>query len=125
MSLRPTEAELDILQVLWKLGPSSVKTVNEDLSLKRDVGYTTTLKILQIMNEKGLCTREAIGKIHIYYPMIKEEQVKNNFIQEMVDQVFEGSAMELVIQTLGNYKANSKEIKELKELIEQIEQKKK
>lgn len=123
---KPTDSELAILQVLWKNGPSSVKTVNESINKKKkDVGYTTTLKLLQIMLEKGLVTREAEGKLHIYKCVPKENFVKKNFIKDVVEQVFNGSAMDLVIQTLGNYKANQKEISDLKNLIKDLEQKQK
>ncbi len=121
---RPTEGELEILQILWKNGPCSVKQVNEAMNLRKDVGYTTSLKMLQIMFEKGLVKREATGKIHIYSPAIKEGLVKKNFVKDLIDQVFEGSPMELVVQTLGNYKASAEEISDLKKLIQQLENKK-
>lgn len=118
---KPTEGELDILQILWKHGPSTVKQVNEIMNEKKDVGYTTSLKMLQIMLEKGFCIREAEGKLHIYKAAIKEQQVKKNYVRDMVDQVFEGSPMEMVVQTLGNYKASAQEISELKKLIKDLE----
>lgn len=121
---RPTEGELEILQILWKNGPCSVKQVNEAMNFRKDVGYTTSLKMLQIMFEKGLVKREATGKIHIYSPAIKEGLVKKNFVKDLIDQVFEGSPMELVVQTLGNYKASAEEISDLKKLIQQLENKK-
>ena len=120
--VKPTEAELDILQILWRLGPQTVKQVNEILNKKKETGYTTTLKFMQIMTEKDLCTREAEGKLHIYKANIKENQVKRSAVNAMIDKVFEGSAMELVIQTLGNYKATDKELSELKSLIKTMEE---
>lgn len=122
--LKPTEGELEILQVLWKYGPCSVKKVNEIISERKEVGYTTSLKMLQIMVEKGLASREAEGKIHLYKAAIKESFVKKRYLRNMIDQVFEGSPMDLVLQTLGNYKASSREIKELKDMIKQLENKK-
>ncbi len=118
---KPTDGELEILQILWKLGPSSVKAVNELLNEHKDVGYTTTLKMLQIMYEKGLCVREAEGKLHIYKPAIKEQQVKKNYLKDMIDHVFDGSPMEMVMQTLGNYKASPDEINDLKKLLKDLE----
>jgi BlaI family transcriptional regulator, penicillinase repressor len=118
---KPTEGELEILQILWRLGPCTVKKVNEIMNEKKDVGYTTSLKMLQIMVEKGLCQREAEGKLHIYKAALKEQQVKRNYLKDMIDQVFEGSPMEMVVQTLGNYKASPQEILELKKLIKDLE----
>ena len=118
---KPTEGELEILQILWRHGPSTVKQVNEIMNEKKDVGYTTSLKMLQIMLEKGFCIREAEGKLHIYKSAIKEQQVKKNYVRDMVDQVFAGSPMEMVVQTLGNYKASAQEISELKKLIQDLE----
>lgn len=118
---KPTEGELEILQILWKYGPCTVKQVNEIMNGKKEVGYTTTLKMLQIMLEKGFCLREAEGKLHIYKAAIKEQQVKKNYLRDMIDHVFEGSPMEMVVQTLGNYKASPQEIHELKKLIKDLE----
>lgn len=120
---KPTDGELEILLILWKHGPCTVKRVNEimNLNVKKDVGYTTSLKMLQIMLEKGFCIREAEGKLHIYKAAIKEQQVKKNYLKDMIDQVFEGSPMEMVVQTLGNYKASANEISELKKLIKDLE----
>ena len=77
---KPTEGELEILQTLWKFGPCTVKRVNEIMNEKKEVGYTTSLKMLQIMLEKGFCVREAEGKLHIYKAAIKEQQVKKNYV---------------------------------------------
>lgn len=118
---KPTEGELEILQILWKQGPSTVKQVNEIMNEKKEVGYTTSLKMLQIMMEKGLCVREAEGKLHIYKAAIKEQQVKKNYLRDLIDHVFEGSPMEMVVQTLGNYKASPQEIAELKKLLKELE----
>ncbi|MFN8279778.1 MAG: BlaI/MecI/CopY family transcriptional regulator [Saprospiraceae bacterium] len=119
--LRPTQAELEILQVLWKCGASTVKQVNEYLNEKKPRGYTTTLKLMQIMAEKGLVDRTADGKMHIYTARYAEDQVKKSVVSSLVDQVFEGAAMELVIQALGNYKPSHEEISELKSLLDQLE----
>lgn len=120
---KPTEGELEILQILWKQGPCSVKQVNAVMNEKKEVGYTTSLKMLQIMFEKSLVERELSGKIHLYNAAIKEYHVKKNFLKNMIDQVFEGSPMEMVVQTLGNYKASPEEIRDLKKLIKDMENK--
>ncbi len=121
--LKPTEGELEILQILWKYGPSTVKQVNEIMSRKKEVGYTTSLKMLQIMSEKRLVSRTAEGKLHIYKASIVEHQVKKSFVKDMIDHVFEGSPMDMVLQTLGNYKASAEEIRDLKKLIQELEHK--
>ncbi|MBK9109366.1 MAG: BlaI/MecI/CopY family transcriptional regulator [Saprospiraceae bacterium] len=123
LEFKPTEGELDILQILWKIGPCSVKQVNSCMNEKKEVGYTTSLKMLQIMFEKGLVERESAGKIHLYTAVIKESQVQKSFLKNMIDQVFEGSPMEMVVQALGNYKASPDEIKDLKKLIQEMENK--
>ncbi|MBK6545163.1 MAG: BlaI/MecI/CopY family transcriptional regulator [Saprospiraceae bacterium] len=120
---KPTDGELEILQILWKYGPCTVKKVNGLMNEKKEVGYTTSLKMLQIMMDKGLCVREAEGKLHIYKAAIKELMVKKNFLKDMIDQVFEGSPMEMVMQTLGNYKASTEEISDLKKLLKDLENK--
>lgn len=125
IQLRPTLSEMEILQVLWKAGPSTVKEVNATLNEKKLRGYTTTLKIMQIMADKGLLKREACGKVHIYTPVHKEEMVKSSMLNSIVDNVFEGAAMQLVIQALGNYRPNEVEITELKALLASFESSKK
>jgi BlaI family transcriptional regulator, penicillinase repressor len=123
--IKPTFSEMEILQVLWKLGSTTVKEVNTYLSEKKVRGYTTTLKIMQIMAEKGLLSREANGKVHIYSPVFEESTIKNTMVNSMVDTVFEGAAMQMVIQALGNYKPNELEITELKALLAMYENQKK
>ena len=120
---KPTDGELEILQILWKFGPCTVKKVNALMNEKKEVGYTTTLKLLQIMVDKGLSVREAEGKLHIYKAAQKEQHIKKNFLKTMIDQVFEGSPMEMIMQTLGNYKASPSEISDLKKLIKELENK--
>ena len=99
----------------------TVKDVHKIVSQKRDIGYTTSLKIMQIMADKKLCSRELNGKAHVYTALVQEEDVQNGFIDNIIKQVFQGSAMELVMQTLGNYKANKSEIADLKSFISKME----
>lgn len=119
--LKPTDSELEILQVLWAKGPSTVRQVNELLNTRREVGYTTTLKLLQIMHEKGLATRTEEGRTHIYTAVAAERDTQSYLLQEFVDQAFRGSAMQLVLQALGNNDASVEELDEIKALIAKIE----
>ncbi len=118
---KPTEAELEILQILWQKGPCSVRDVNDLLNETREVGYTTTLKIMQIMLEKGLVDRNAEKRTHIYSAVPKEQDVQSQLLTRFVDATYRGSASRLVMQLLGNHKASQQELDEIKKLIEQLE----
>ena len=120
-SMKPTDAELEILQVIWLHGPVSVRFVNDELNRKKQVGYTTTLKLMQIMREKGLLMRSEDGRKHIYYVVLKEKEAKNLLLDKFVKTAFGGSAMDLVMQALGNHQTTPDELEELKELIDKIE----
>lgn len=119
----PTESELQILQILWQKGPSSVRQVNELLNEKREVGYTTTLKIMQIMTDKGLVTRNTESRTHIYHSAVQEQETQSSLLQDFIAKTYRGSAMSLVMQALGNEKASPEEIAELKKMINQLENK--
>jgi len=118
---KPTDAELEILQVLWENGPSSVRFVNDELAEKREVGYTTTLKLMQIMFEKGLVARNTDARSHIYEAAIGRDATQRSLLGTFVDNVFSGSAMDLVMQALGNHKASKGELDQIKALIEKME----
>ncbi|GAB3903461.1 BlaI/MecI/CopY family transcriptional regulator [Larkinella knui] len=118
--MKPTESELEILQVLWAKGPSTVRQVNEQLSQGREVGYTTTLKLMQIMHEKGLLSRTEEGRYHIYQALIGEEETQQHLLDRFVDTAFRGSAMKLVMQALGTSKATPQELAELQRLIHNL-----
>jgi BlaI family transcriptional regulator, penicillinase repressor len=118
---KPTEGELEILQIIWENGPSSVRFVNDKLNLNKEVGYTTTLKIMQIMTEKGLITRIKEGKLHTYEAVISKENTQAQLMSKFLDSVFKGSAMNLVMQALGNRKSSSEELKQIREYIERLE----
>ncbi len=120
-NFKPTDSELEILHILWENGPSSVRYINDMLNERRDVGYTTTLKLMQIMNEKGLVKRDTAAKIHIYIAVAKENDTKNNLVNEFVNVAFHGSAMNLVMQALGNTKSSPEELEDLKALISKLE----
>jgi len=119
--LKPTESELEILQILWEEGPASVRTVNEILSRHREVGYTTTLKIMQIMLDKGLVVRNTDARSHIYAAGVKENDIQNQLLGRFLEATFRGSASKLVVQLLGNHNATQEELEVIKALIEQIE----
>jgi len=122
---KPTESELQILRILWTEGPSTVREVNNVLSAEKQVGYTTTLKLMQIMAEKILVSRDTSSKTHIYKANILEHDTQKSLIKSLVDQAFGGSAMELVLQALGNHKTTTEELDQIKELISQLENVKK
>jgi BlaI family penicillinase repressor len=120
---QPTEKELDILQVLWVNGPQTVREVNDQLQSEKEIGYTTTLKLMQIMHEKGLVSRELQGKTHIYKAIISEVATQQKMLDKVVDKVFKGSAMNLVMQALGNSKSTDKELDEIRAYIDQLKNK--
>ena len=117
----PTEAELEILQILWQIGPSSVRAVNDILNEEREVGYTTTLKIMQIMNDKGLVERDTGQRTHIYHSIAKENDTQKNLLDSFIEKTYRGSAMRMIMQALGRQEASQQELEELKKIIDQIE----
>ena len=118
---KPTDSELEILQILWEKGPSTVKEVNEVLNLKRKVGYTTTLKIMQIMAEKDILTRELLNRSHIYSPVEKPEHIRKSVVNHLIQTAFNGDTSGLVIQALGNNKVSANELKEIRKLLDTME----
>lgn len=118
---KPTDSELQILQVLWNQGPSSVRHVNDILSQQKETGYTTTLKLMQIMTEKGYVTRDTTNRTHIYIPAIEQDATRSTLLESFMDMAFAGSAKTLVLQALGDHKASKDELREIKELIEKLE----
>ncbi len=118
---KPTESELEILQILWQKGEATVREVNDQLNDQREVGYTTTLKLMQIMLEKGILTRVADARSHVYKAAIAEHETQSILLNKFVDSTFRGSAMKLVMQALGNHQATKAELDELKKLIENLE----
>ncbi|ULQ54397.1 BlaI/MecI/CopY family transcriptional regulator [Flavihumibacter fluvii] len=118
--IKPTESELEILQVLWANGQASVREVHEKLAETKDVGYTTTLKLMQIMHEKGLVKRDDSIKTHIYQAAVSREKTQKHLVGKMVDGLFGGSPTQLVLQALGNHKATSKELEEIQELLNNL-----
>ena len=119
----PTKFEMEILQVLWKQGPSSVRTVNDELNKEKEVAYTTTLKILQLMLEKGMVERDTSEMVHIYFAAVKEAPTKKAMLKRFVDAVFGGSSSELMVQLLGSKKPNKADLETLKDLLKKLEKK--
>jgi predicted transcriptional regulator len=119
--LKPTESELEILQVLWAKGPSTVREVNEQLNLRRETGYTTTLKIMQIMTEKGLLTRDESQRTHVYSAAVEEQDTQKQLLDKFLDSVFKGSTANLVMQALGNSQTTADELREIRKLIDDME----
>lgn len=117
---RPTESELEILQVLWTQGEATVRVVHEELSKTKDSGYTTTLKLMQIMFEKGLVTRDDSHKTHIYQPAVSRSSTRSQFLNRMIDGLFAGSSAELVMQALGNHKTTTDELSKIQALLDEL-----
>lgn len=118
---KPTTAELEILRVLWRRGPSTVHEVHPELARGDRVGYTTVLKTLQIMFEKGLVTRNGTSRPHVFKAAVPEDNVKRRLVSEFLEQVFDGSAMSLVMQALSAKGATKDEVRQLRQLLDEIE----
>ena len=118
---RPTDAELAILRVLWRRGPSTVKDVHEELARRLPAAYTTTLKQLQIMAEKGLVTRDESQRAHLYTARLPEEQTQSQLVGDLLDRAFAGSASRLVMRALASRPASAGELAEIRELLDQLE----
>jgi predicted transcriptional regulator len=120
----PTKSELEILQVLWQHGPSTVRFVNDQLNeTKREVQYTSTLKLMQIMVEKGLLTRDETSMKHIYSATQEEQKTKDVLLERFVDVLYNGSAGKLMMQLLGSNKTSKKELDEIRELLQKMNKK--
>lgn len=115
---RPTDAELAILRVLWARGPSTVRQVHDVLSRERPTAYTTALKLLQIMTEKGLVRRDETDRTHVYQARASEEQTQRQLVRDLLDRAFGGSASKLVMQALAARRATPEELGEIRRLID-------
>ena len=118
--IKPTESELEILQIIWTKGLATVREVHEELGKTKDVGYTTTLKLMQIMHEKGLVKRDDSMRTHIYQAAVNKEKTQKHMLTKMIDSLFGGSPTQLVIQALGNHKASAEELEEIQKMIENL-----
>ena len=118
----PTKSELEILQVLWQYGPSTVRAVNDMLNeKKRAVQYTSTLKLMQIMAEKKMLKRDETNMKHIYHAAIEEQKTKGALLEKFVDSMYNGSASSLLLHLLGNKKTSKKELEAIKEMLVKFE----
>jgi len=120
--VKPTESELEILQILWKNGTATVRDVHEELAQQKEVGYTTTLKLMQIMHEKGLVKRDESMRTHVYQPAVNKEKTQKHLLSKMIDSLFGGSSTQLVLQALGSGERNvsAEELEEIQKLIENL-----
>jgi len=122
-TIRPTESELEILQTLWAKGLATVREVHEDLAKTKDVGYTTTLKLMQIMHEKGLVKRDDSMRTHVYQAAVNKENTQKHLLSKMIDSLFGGSSTQLVIQALGENKASPEELEKIQALLDNLKNK--
>jgi len=122
-TIRSTESELEILSILWDKENATVREVHEIVQKTKDVGYTTTLKLMQIMNEKGLVTRNVSSKTHIYTPTLQREKAQEQFVGKMIQTLFSGSTSQLVMQALGKHKPSDSDLAEIKSMIQKLERK--
>jgi predicted transcriptional regulator len=120
--VKPTEAELAILRVLWERGPSTVREVTEALEGERAAGYTTILKLLQIMTEKGLVRRNVSARSHVYQASAAAETTQRQLVRDLLDRAFGGSAQKLVMQALSAKQASPEELAEIRRLLDKLEQ---
>jgi predicted transcriptional regulator len=118
---RPTDAELAILSVLWDRGPSTVREVHDALSGTHDTGYTTVLKLLQIMTDKGLVVRDESQRAHVYASRLGEQKTQRQLLGDLVDRAFGGSPAKLVMQALSGTKASAEELAAIRHLLEKLE----
>lgn len=119
--IKPTESELEILGVLWQNGTATVRDVHEELAKTKEVGYTTTLKLMQIMHEKGLVKRDETMRTHIYHPLVNKEKTQKHFVNKMIDSLFGGSSTQLVLQALGSGETvSTEELDQIQNLINNL-----
>ena len=116
---RPTEAELELLNILWDRGPATVRDLHQAIAVKRAIGYTSVLKLLQIMTDKGLVEREESGKAHIYRPVGTQQETQSRLVRDISERVFAGSAAALAMHALSTQPVSDQELEALRHLIEQ------
>ncbi len=117
----PTKAELEILQILWGLGPSTVRVVNDELQKQKDINYTTTLKLMQIMADKGILQRDERQMKHIYRVAEDEQRTKQRMLEKFVNSIYNGSASKLVMQLLGNKNTSKEELDSIKAILQKLQ----
>lgn len=123
MQSEPTKSELEILQILWRLGPSTVRFINEKLNeQKRTVNYSSTLKLMQIMAEKGLLQTDKTNMKHVYSATVEEKKTKGFLLDKFVETMYNGSNSSLMMQLLGNKKTSQKEIDEIRKMLDKLDE---
>lgn len=118
---KPTDAELEILGTLWEIGPATVRQVHDQLSQNRDVGYTTVLKLMQIMTEKGLVVRDETNRSHLYRAKRREEVTQKQLVTDLVKRAFGGSTEKLVMRALAAKKTSPEEIAQIRKMLDELE----
>ena len=119
---RPTEGELELLSILWEHGPSTVRDLHEEISSRRPIGYTSVLKLLQIMTEKGLVEREESARAHVYRPAGTQQETQNQLLRDMSERLFSGSAAQLALHALALEPVSERELEQLRTLIDRKRQ---
>ena len=125
MKIKPTDSELEVLALIWQRGALTVRQIHDHIKRSRDIGYTTTLKIMQIMFEKGMLTRSKQGKTHLYKAVESQQKTQDGLVNKMVNTAFHGSAKDLVLQALGSTKTSKAELAEIRAYLDKIEKEKK
>lgn len=122
MSLKPTESELEILQILWQKNACTVREVNEGLSKikQTEIGYTTTLKLMQLMHEKGLVERDASSRTHIYKALLNQQKTQKSLVNKLIDSAFNGSTSQLIMQALSDHQSSPEELEAIKKYLNQL-----
>lgn len=118
---QPTNSELEILSVLWEHGKATTREVHEAIARNKSVGYTSTLKTMQNMHDKGFLSREPKGQTHVYSPAVKQSEIQQVMLGGFVNKLFNGSAKNLILQTLGNQKPTQDELEEIRAMIDKLE----
>jgi BlaI family transcriptional regulator, penicillinase repressor len=120
-STQPTDVELQILRILWELGPSPVREIHKRLEADKGTNYSTTVKMLSVMLQKGLLRRDEDAQPHVYRPVLTREKAGRRMVKELIDKVYEGSALSLVLQALSANKATKEEREEIRRLLDEME----
>ncbi len=118
---KPTQSQLAILRVLWRRGPSTVREVKDALTSDKPTGYTTVLKLMQIMHDNGLLDRDESQRSHVYRPAVPAEKTQRQLVSDLIDRAFEGSARKLVMQALSSHRTSPEELKQIRSLLDEIE----
>jgi len=124
MKIKPTDSELEVLALIWQQGELTVRQIHDQIRKSRDIGYTTTLKIMQIMFEKGMLTRSRQGKTHIYNAVEAQQKTQDGLVNKMVKTAFHGSAKDLVMQALGSTNTSKAELEEIRAYLDKLEKEK-